>query len=77
MKIQFSIRDLLWLTLVVALIAGCWMDRHSRWDIYAIEQGLEHRYEQRIQDLEKKAADLKTDNDKLLRALERAYSKEQ
>lgn len=27
MKIRFSIRDLLWLTLVVALAAGWWVDR--------------------------------------------------
>lgn len=76
MTIQFSIRDLLWLTLVIALMTGWWMDRHSRWDIYAIEQGLEQRYGQRIQDLEQKAADLKADNDKLLRALDRAYSRD-
>jgi len=27
MRLRFSIRDLLWLTLVVALIVGWWLDR--------------------------------------------------
>ena len=29
MRIRFSIRDLLWLTLVVALIVGWWIDRRA------------------------------------------------
>jgi hypothetical protein len=30
MKLRFSIRDLLWLTLVVALAVGWWIDRADR-----------------------------------------------
>jgi hypothetical protein len=29
MKLRFSIRDLFWLMLVVALAAGWWLDRHQ------------------------------------------------
>jgi len=29
MKLRFTIRDLLWLTLVAALIVGWWVDRRS------------------------------------------------
>jgi hypothetical protein len=29
MKLRFTIRDLLWLTLVVAMAVGWWMDHHN------------------------------------------------
>ena len=29
MRLRFTIRDLLWLTLVVALVVGWWIDRRA------------------------------------------------
>ena len=53
MRLRFSIRDLLWLTLVVALAAGWWVDRATIWRqrarqlVIAKELALEHLREVR------------------------------
>jgi len=42
MRFHFSIRDLLWLTLVVALVLGWWFDhsrQSKRWFVYSERNG--------------------------------------
>ena len=41
MRLRFNIRDLLWLTVVVALAAGWWLERHSHnsWHSIRSEDG--------------------------------------
>jgi hypothetical protein len=42
MKLRFSIRDLLWLTLVVGLCVGWWIDhrRYSRYSVIIVEDSI-------------------------------------
>jgi hypothetical protein len=42
MRVRFTIRDLLWLTLVVALIVGWWVDRSNLAKKLADEQQTYH-----------------------------------
>lgn len=39
MKLRFSIRDLLWLTLVLALVVGWWIDREHNRKTHVAELG--------------------------------------
>jgi len=43
MKLRFSIRDLLWLTLVVALAVGWWLD-HKHTDSRLKELGIDRHF---------------------------------
>ena len=76
MPLRFTIRDLLWLTLVVALAVGWWTDSRSHRYGYRWEQtvtSLEERLEAEGSEIDA----LKADNAKLLRALDRLESREQ
>jgi hypothetical protein len=73
MHLRFTIRDLLWLTLVVALAVGWWTDSRSQRYGFRWEQTVTS-LEDRLNAQAAKIDALKADNAKLLRALGRIES---
>jgi hypothetical protein len=73
MKLRFTIRDLLWLTLVVALATGWWIDSRSHRYGFRWEQTVTS-LEDRLNAQAARIDALKADNAKLLRALDRIES---
>jgi len=76
MRPRFTIRDLLWLTLVAALAVGWWTDSRSHRYGFRHEQTVTS-LEDRLRTDAAQIDALKADNAKLLRALDRLESHEE